>query len=289
MATATRREPTALPTNVAKRLSLSDSSKGGTGLPPRIVLYGRPGVGKTSVAAQAEAPYFLLSGGETGLHSLIDSRQLPAEMPNIEVPDWESTIGILDDLTTMQHSRKTLVIDTANGLEKLANVFTRKRDYPGENGDKEFIAYQAGYRTCAMGAWKELLVSLDRLRREKRMLIILLAHTSVAKVANPSGGDFTKWAPAFDGRWAWESTYAWCDVCLFADFDLTVVKERQKDSKGKAVSAGRRFFRTAWSPDFDAKSRYPLPDEIEMGDSASEAWANLWVAMKPASNGKENA
>jgi hypothetical protein len=224
-----------------------------------------------------------MSPGETGLHSLIDSGQLPADIPNIEVPDWSSCIGLVEDLTTGNHARKTLVIDTINGMEKLANVHTRQRDYTGENGDKEFVAYQQGYKACAMGPWKEFLVALDRLRREKGMMILLLAHTGISKVANPSNADYTKWAPAFDGKWCWDATYAWADVVLFADFDVTVVKSAPRDAKGKAASAGRRYIHTAWAPDFDAKTRYPMPAEIEMGDSPAEAWAALMNYLKPQS------
>lgn len=278
MAATLRQGPTASQPS-GKRLTLADCQKGGSGLPPRIVLYGRPSVGKTITAAQADSPIFLMSPGETGLHSLMDSGQLPATIPNIEVPDWQSLMGLVEELTTSTHQRKTGVFDVCNGFEKLANVHTRQRDFPGENGDKEFIAYQAGYRACAMGPWKEFHVALDKLRREKQMMIVLLAHTGVTKVANPSGGDFSKWSPAFDGRWAWEATYAWCDVCLFMDFDVTVVKDRPKDAKGKAVSAGRRFFHTSWSPDFDSKTRYPMPDEIEAEDSPAKAWANVLSAI----------
>jgi hypothetical protein len=277
--------PTARHANGPK-LSLSDVKKGGSGLPPRIVIYGRPTVGKTSVAAACESPIFLLSPGETGLHTLIDSGQLPADIPNIEVPDFANLLGMVEELTTANHQRKTLVLDTANGFEKLANEFTRRRDYPGENGDKEFIAYQAGYRACAMGAWKELLVALDKLRKAKAMMILLLAHTGIAKVANPSAADFTKWSPAFDGHWAWDRTYEWADVVMFADFDVSVVKEQKKDARGKAYTSGRRYLHTAWSPDFDAKTRYPMTAEIEMGDSGSEAWANITAALYPKKEGE---
>ena len=220
-----------------------------------------------------------MSPGETGLHTLMDSGQLPNDIPNLEVPDWQSYIGLIEDLTTKEHQRKTLVIDVVNGMEKLANEFTRERDYGGD--ENTFMAYQAGYRTVAMGVWKESLVALDKLRREKQMMILMLAHTGAAKVPNPQGLDYQKWAPAFDGRWAWESTFAWADIVLFADFDIAVVKEKG-ESKAKGRGGNRRFFRTNWEPGFDAKNRHGFPDEIEMGNSGKEAWDNFSAAL----NGK---
>jgi hypothetical protein len=261
--------------------------KGGTGLPPRIVIYGRPAVGKTSVAAYAPNPVFLMSPGETGLHTLIDSGQLPGDIPNLEVPDWQSYIGLIEDLTDKDHQRKALVVDVVNGMEKLANVFTCQRDYAGDMGEKGFMSYQSGYRAVAMGAWKESLVALDKLRNAKKMMVILLAHTGSAKVPNPMGLDYQKWAPAFDGRWAWEATYAWADIVLFADFDIAVIKEKD-EAKAKGRGGDRRVFRTNWEPGYDAKNRHGFPDEIEMGNSGKEAWNNLAAAIDGKANGTTN-
>ena len=59
----------------------------GRNLRPRMVLYGGEGEGKTSLAAQAPKPVFLMSQGETGLETLIASGQL-GEVPHL--PQIES-------------------------------------------------------------------------------------------------------------------------------------------------------------------------------------------------------
>src|SRR3972149_4393525 len=110
MATVTVVQPTALQAT-APKVSLSNCRKGGTGLPPRIVIHRHPAVGKTSGARPAPRPLFLMSPGETGLHTLIHSGQLPGNIPNIEVPDWTNMIGLLQELLTAKHGGKTLVID----------------------------------------------------------------------------------------------------------------------------------------------------------------------------------
>jgi len=260
--------------------------KGGTGLPPRICIFGRPAVGKTSVAAYADDPFFILSPGETGLHTLIDSGQLPANIPNIEVPDWPSYMGILDDLVTAQHQRKTLVVDVINGMEKLANFQVARTDYGGDMSGKGFMNYQAGYRTCAMGIWKEMLVALDRLRKTRKMMVVLLAHTGVGTHKNPQGDDYSRWVPAFDGKGAWESCFAWCDAVLFADYEVYTTKEKS-DSKAKGKGGDRRILRTEWNAAYDAKNRYGMPAEIEMGSSGQEAWANIKAALASSNSAKK--
>ena len=120
-------------------------------------------------------------------------------------------------------------------------------------------------------------------------MVLMLAHTGSAKVPNPLGLDYQKWSPAFDGRWAWESTFAWADAVLFLDFDIATVKEKG-ESRVKGRGGERRFFKTNWEPGVDAKTRYPMPDEIEMGDSGKAAWTNLMAAIQASkTNGKEGA
>ena len=259
----------------AKSLCLSDCIKGSTHVPPKIVIYGRPAIGKTITAAQADAPFFMLSPGETGLHTLMDSGQLRNDIPNIEVGTWADYMGLLEELQTKPHKAQTLIVDTVSGMEPLANNHVRQQDFRGDSGPKDFQAYMAGYRAVAMGAWKESLAALDRIRVLRKMLIVLLAHTGTQKVANPSGGDYSKWAPAFAGHWAWDITYGWADAVLFADYDLAVSKDREKDPKGKASSSGTRWLYADWSPDYDAKNRFAMPAAIEMGTKPQEAWQKI--------------
>lgn len=276
MATVTATRPTASSANLPKRLSLGDFTKGGSGLPPRLLIYGRPSVGKTSVAAYAENPVFILSPGETGLQTLIDAGQLPANCPSQEIEAFEQAAWIVEDLTTTEHSRKTLVIDTINGIERFANVLICNRDFGGDQ--QKFMSYQNGFASVAMGVWKELLAKLDELRRRRQMQIILLAHTGVKNHKNPGGEDYNRWTPAFEGKQVMEQTVAWCDAVLFADYDVATTEDKQK--KVKARGGDRRFFHCTWSAAYEAKNRLGLPEEIEMGDSAADAWKNLQTAIQ---------
>lgn len=216
-----------------------------------------------------------MSPGETGLHTLMDSGQIAADVPNVEIPDWENLIGMIELLTTSAHSRKTLVIDTINGMEKIGNAYVCGKDYGGDVASNTgFMSYQGGYRAFAMGEYRRLLCALDALRSAKQMQIVLLAHTGVVNQKNPLGQDYNRFTPAFDGKYAWEATFAWADIVLFADFDVVVTKEKG-ESKAKGKGGSRRYFRTNWEPGFDAKNRHGLSEEIEMGDSGQSAWDAL--------------
>ena len=270
------------PTAPVRRLSLTDVIRGGKGLPPRIVFHGVGGIGKTSAAAQAEGAFFLLSPGETGLHTLIDAGLLP-EVPSLEIGTWPDLLGIIDELTTAETSRKNLVLDAIDGFEKLCNRHVRDTDYKGDGSEYGFEGYQRGYKTVANGPWQELLSALDRLRETRRMGIILLAHTGVGNFANPNGADFNRYTPAM-AKYSWELTFAWADMVLFGQREIVTVKEKG-DRKPKGRGGSARIISTEYDAIADAKNRHNLPPEIDMGNSPVEAWANIQAAIAAGKNG----
>jgi len=247
-----------------------------------MVFHGQAGIGKTSFAAQAPNPIFLLSRGETGLHTLIDNGLLP-ELPNLEIGTWSDLLGIIDELTTTKTSRETCVLDAADGFEKLCNRHVRNADYGGDGSEKGFEGYQRGYKTVANGPWQELLAALDRLREVKRMGIILLAHTGVGNFKNPNGSDFNRYTPAM-AKYSWEITFPWADIVLFGEREIVTVKEKG-DAKPKGRGGSTRIIHTEYDAVSDAKNRHNLPPEIKMGNSAVEAWANFKAALAAGKNG----
>ena len=265
------------------RTSLADVIRGGRGLPSRVVLHGQGGIGKTSFAAYAPDPIFLLSFGETGLHTLIDSGQLK-DIPNIEIPNWESLIPVIRELTTTEHNYKSLVLDTADGFEKQCNDLLLHREF---NSDLSLFGnYSAGNRAVAGGPWRELLIALDALRQAKQMGVILLAHTAIVDFKNPSGLDYKRFVPNMY-KDVWQLTYNWADIVLFG-YPEVVAKKEKGDQKAKGYGGDVRIMATEYSAIADAKNRHALPAEIQMGNSGSEAWQNFKAALLAGRNGKES-
>ncbi len=286
MATATSRRVANSPTQAepTKRMSLAEAITGSKKLPARIVIHGQGGIGKTSTAAHAPSPFFMLSPGETGLHTLIDAGVLPP-VPNIEVQHWEDVLSVIEDLTVKEHPYKSFVIDTIDGLEQLGNRHVCATDYGGDWSERGFMGYMRGYRSMAAGPWRALLAALDKMREVKRVRPILLAHTGVSTFKSPEG-DYDRWIPHMY-KDAWELTFGWSDIVLFGQRTIVVTKERSRD-KGKAAGVDKRFFSTAWTATADAKNRHNLPAEIDMGTSGKEAWNNFTTAiMSSHKNGKE--
>jgi hypothetical protein len=66
---------------------------------------------------------------------------------------------------------------------------------------------------------------------------------------------------------------------LFANF-VAHVDARKGDAKGKAKGGSRRVLYTTRTAAFDAKNRHGLPEQIDGGHSAAEAWANFAGALQ---------
>ena len=264
-----------------KRFSIADVKATGAGLPNRYILYALEKWGKTSLAAQAPKPVFIMTAGETGLLTLIDNG-LP-ETPHFpEATTWSDLLAQVNALIEEDMGYRTLVIDTMNGAEKMCHEHVCNRDYAGDWTDKGFMGFQRGYET-SIPEWKELLTALDRLRAARKMSIFMLCHTAVRNFKNPSGPDFDRYQPEMH-KSSWAVTNKWVDCILFGAYDTTVrVTEKAKDgtpTKGKGIGGQSRIIYAQRDAAFDAGSRVNLQSEIDMGSSPAEGWANFIAAVK---------
>lgn len=251
----------------------------GSGLPSRVILHGVEGIGKTSFAANAPSPIFVMARGETGLETLIDQRQLP-DVPHVpETMTWQDLLGVIESLTNEPHEYKTLVLDTLNGLERLCHEFTCARDFGGDWGNTGFASYSKGY-DVSLTPWREFLNALDRLREQKKMAIICLCHTKIKTFKNPLGNDFDRYQPAVHEK-TWELTHRWADIVLFANY-LTLAEKDRNELKAKGKGGQQRVLYTIRHAAYDAKNRAGLPEEIDMGDSGKDAWGNFVSAIRSA-------
>jgi hypothetical protein len=255
---------------------MKDVTKAGSGLPSRGVIYGTEGVGKTSLGCRSPGSIFMTTRGETGLETLIDAGRVP-ETPHLpEISSFQDVLGVIRQLTDEPHDYRTLVIDTINGVERLCHEHVCQREFGGRWGRDGFTSFNTGY-DVALADWRELLVALDRLREVRRMGIVALCHARIAPFKNPEGADYDRFTPDLHPK-TWGLTHKWADYVLFLNFDTYVDADRSQRAKGKGGT--RRVLHTERTAAFDAKNRHGLPERIDCGDSAAEAWDNLSAAMK---------
>lgn len=233
--------------------------------PPRLVIYGGNGAGKSSFAAEAPDPIF--ADIENGLEG-IKVKKHPTK-------SWAEMMKFLEALYTQEHDRKTLAIDTIDWLEKLMH-----EQIATECGHKSIaeVPYGKGYK-LALDLWKQLLQALDDLREQKNMTIILIAHDNVARFDDPNGDSYSRYTLRLHEAAA-GMVYDWADGVLFVNDKKITVKEdigfNQK--KTKAVASNRVLY-TSGNLAFVAKNRanLNLPDEIPF--IKGQSWNNFISAI----------
>jgi DNA replication protein DnaC len=251
-------------------VDLKSLSKSGVTRPARIVLYGTHGVGKSSFAAQAPDPVFIRT--EDGLDAL-NVTAFPLAQK------YQDVIEALEVLASEDHNFKTVVIDSADWLEKLIHAKVAEAQKVKSIDD---IGYGKGY-TFAVEYWHQILTALDYLRNEKKMQVILLAHTQIKRFDDPLSDSYDRYM--LDIHKGGASVISeWCDLLLFANYAVNTIKSDVgfNQKKTRAVGTGDRVLYTQERPGWVAKSRWVLSES--MGLDYDELMTELNTAQKEIKN-----
>jgi len=230
--------------------------------PPRVVVYGAEGVGKSTLGAGAPRPIFIQT--EDGLRQ-IDCNKFPL------VKSYGDFVQQLNTVVTEKHDFETLVVDSLDWLERLiwAEVCAKYNVAHIELADGGF---GRGYK-YALTHWRDLLEGFDA-ACDRGMGIILISHAKVEKFVDPDTAAYDRHTLRLE-KAAGALVVEWCDAVLFATKKVRVVTEDAGFSKtrsvAKAVGAdgGERILRTVGGPACVAKNRYDLPAEIPL------TWASV--------------
>ena len=230
--------------------------RGKVRLPPRVVLYGVEGIGKSTFANNAPKPIFLPT--EDGLGE-IDCERLPL------ATSYQQFVDNLGWLCQDKHEYQTAVVDTLDWLEKLIWA-----DVCRANNKKsiEEIGYAKGYH-YALDQWKEVIAGLDYLRRERGMAVILLAHAKIEKFNDPESQAYDRYTLAIH-KFADAYVREWCDAVLFASRKKRIEVQDVGFNKTRAIAkpvggdGGDRVMRANESPVCSAKNRFGITGEIPL-------------------------
>lgn len=219
--------------------------------PPRMVVYGTHGVGKTSLAAGSNSPILLpFEDGE----GLIDIPRFPL------ITAYDQLMGAIGTLVADQHDFKTAIIDTVDWMEPVVWAETCRRN---KWADIETPGFGKGY-LAADDVWREVLAGLDALRGHG-MMVIVLAHSEVKNFADPTTENYDRHQIKLQKR-SWGLIQEWADVVAFLNFRTVVEKSdagfSKKVAKGKGF--GERILYLEERPAYYAKNRYRLPPEINL-------------------------
>ena len=242
---------------------LDQIRKGKSRKPPRVVVYGPEGIGKSSFGAGCPDAVFIQT--EDGLGEIeCDSFPLCTGYPHF--------IDQLGAVCSQEHTYKTLVVDTLDWLEKLVWADVCRNE---SKKTIEEIPYGKGYK-LALQQWKEVLAGLDFARNERGMNVVLLAHAKVERFEDPESQGYDRYTLRLH-KDADATVREWSDAVLFATRKQRIEKvgtgfQERTIAKPIGADGGERVLRTVGGPACTAKNRYGIVGEIPLSwDSFAEA------------------
>jgi hypothetical protein len=217
--------------------------------PPRVLIYGVHGIGKSSLAASAPNAIF------------IPTEEGADEIDVAKFPVAESQPQVLEYLRTLyadKHDYQTVVIDSVDWLEdeirlSLTHEYTEKELAFGK--DSLYAEERLG----------EVLTALNALRSKRSMTCIMIAHSEIRRFDSPLTEPYDRYQPKLQQRFS-ALLQEWADAVLFTGYDVTVVADDKGFNKKshRGVGVGERRIFTEERPGYLAKNRYDMPESLPM-------------------------
>lgn len=236
-------------------ISMESLKKVSATQPPRIAIYGPPGVGKTTLASEFPNPVFLQVEDGTPAGLELDSFG--------KLNTFGEVMDALTALYVEEHDFSTVVLDSASELQRLIFEETCARGVDGNSKTHiEDFGYGKGYK-YAGSIFEEVIDGLNALRTEKGMTVVVLAHSAVQRFDDPETVSYDRYEIDMQDRLLLPFEQEMDAILLLKQ--TVQVKSEDKGFNKKRVHAeggGSPVIHAVGKPAYTAKNRYNIPSLI---------------------------
>ena len=253
---------------------LASLQTGVSAAPPIITIYGDAAIGKDTFASFAPNPVFIFT--ENGLGTL--------DVARWQVETYEQAMERLVTLIDEPHDFQTLVFSTLDWFEPMVWNYLIRMQPTDEKGrpitNVESYGYGKGFK-FALDYWNDFLMLINRLRVERGMMIIFVAHPVIRKVTPPDSDSYDCYMLKLQDSEkvsAKDKIVESSDVLLFANWRVALTDEKLSfgQSRQRGVGSGERIVYTEQRPAYEAKNRFNLPAQIHVKE---KDWSDLWAVL----------
>jgi hypothetical protein len=223
---------------------------------PRLTIYGKPGVGKSTLAAQFPNPLFLLTE-ETGLE---DVTAFPVAVTFKEI--WNTVNGLLkeDELPY-----DTIVIDSVSKLDALVVKYILDEEGPGKNGKAPTLnsacGGYGGGTLRAQGIHRGFKSLMDQFQ-DRGITVIYIAHLVSKTLKSPDAEDYDVSTIVMNSDKCREVYIDDVDGVFYCKLKSFI--SETESGRNLIKSTGDRVIVTGSSESNVSKNRFSMPNEIDM-------------------------
>ena len=233
-----------------------------------VLLYGTPGIGKSTAAKYSERPLFI--NLENGLDR-VDTTKTPF------INNYKELLEAFK--FAAQSDYKTIVIDTAGALEQILEAeilkeFGNEHAKPQGIKDKDFFPFGLGI-DLLRGKWGKMVKHFFRFK-ELGKNVIITSHERLEDVNNPGGGEDLKRIVPDIQRKCYPEVIRNLDAVLYMNYSRFISNKSGK--KDIAIDKGWIDIITLEKSFVVAKNRFNLDSPIvirQEQDIKELLWAKI--------------